>query len=74
MIDKVVVNQSKTQATIYFTGREPFTLSHSEGRVLDLLVQFLLPIGSINPDVTWNGLLSSHEDTAVVDVSKLNVA
>lgn len=73
MLDKIVLSQDRTQATLYFTNREPFNLYHSEGLVLDLVALFLAPYGA-SQDVTWASYTSSLEDTAVIDISKLDAA
>ena len=71
MIDKIMLSQDRTTATIYYTNRGNFNLYHSEAKVLDLLAWFLLPIESTCYDITWTGLISSQEDTAIINIEDL---
>ena len=72
MIDKIVLSQDRTRCTLYYTNREPFNLYHSEAKVLDLLAWFLLPIESSHYDITWDGLMMSQEDTAIINIESLD--
>lgn len=38
MIDSIVLNKQRTQATIFFDDGRTFTLHHDESRVTDLVV------------------------------------
>jgi hypothetical protein len=71
MIDKIMLSQDRKQIVIYYTDRPNFGLYHSEAKVLDLLAWFLTPINSTCYDITWNGYMSSQEDTAVINLEDL---
>lgn len=60
MIDKVVINQTRTEAIIYMENRI-VRLYHSEGKVLDLLAIIIGPWQNIVS--SWDSLMSQNEDT-----------
>lgn len=68
MIDKVVINQTKTEAVIYMENRI-VRLSHSEGKVLDLLAIILGPWTNIVS--SWDSLMSMNEDTVKINLDEL---
>lgn len=68
MIDTIIVNKDKTEARIYFTDGRSFGLSHDKGQVLDLVAWFTTP-HTTSQDITWNGLITSQEDTVIIPVT-----
>lgn len=68
MIDKIIVNTSRTKATIYYTSGRVFNLYHSQGLVLDLVAFFITPM-TTSKDITWKGLQTSEDDTVSIEVA-----
>ncbi len=68
MIDKVVINTTKTEAIIYMENRI-VRLSHSEGKVLDLLAIIIGPWQNIVS--SWDSLMSQNEDTVKINLNEL---
>jgi len=65
MIDKIVLSKSHTRATIYLINGKHLTLCHSEGRVLDLVTWYLVPIQSRVESMAV--LISSEQDTQIIN-------
>lgn len=70
MITKIAVNQSKTEATIYYSSGRQFNLYHSEGKVLDLVAYMITPI-TTSKDITWNGLVTADDETVSIEIKEV---
>jgi hypothetical protein len=66
-----MINRDKTEATIYFDDGRSFNLYHSGGLVLDLVAYFTSPMQT-SKDITWNGLTTSMEDTAIINLENVS--
>jgi hypothetical protein len=66
---RCIVSQDRTRAVIHFDTHS-VELYHSEAKVLDLVIWILSPF-STSPDVTYANWVSSHEDTAIINLSQL---
>jgi hypothetical protein len=70
---EVVVSQDRKDATLYMPLIDKsFGLYHSEGKVLDLVIFFLLP--RCPQEMTMQSYINSTEDTAVINVEDLKEA
>jgi len=70
MLYQIAVNQSKTEAYIYYMNGRTIKVSHSEGKVLDLIADILKPMGSQVETITQ--LMVSQDDTQVIDLNKVS--
>lgn len=70
MIDKIAVNQSKTEASVYYTNGKQINLYHSEGKVLDLIAFITSPM-STSKDITWNGLVTADDQTVSIEIKEV---
>jgi hypothetical protein len=65
LIDAIVVNKARTEATIYYTHRAPFNLYHSEGEV-DTLILWMITNTKI--EVKYSDFLRyKTEDTCIIE-------
>lgn len=71
MIDKIVVSQDRTYGMIYYTNREPIEMYHSEAKVVELILWLLTPTNIQLQDFTVKALISSLDDTAIIDLNDL---
>lgn len=74
MLDKIVLSQDRKSAVIHFDTHSVM-VSHSEGKVLDLIAMLFSPQSHIE---TWDAyhrmMVSSQEDTAIINIEDLKKA
>lgn len=65
LLTRIIFNKEMTEATIPRKGMEPLTLYHSEGKVLELVLWYVLPSLPKNVDIGQieHAWVSSMEDT-----------
>jgi hypothetical protein len=67
MLDKIVISKDRKTGVIHFDTHS-VTLYHSEAKVLDLIVILMSPNNNVS---TWDGMVSSLEDTAIININDL---
>jgi len=71
---RVVMSQDRKTACLYPENGKNFHLYHSEGKVEDLIIYFLMPFSSGTNVTTMAGYIRSQEDTAVIEIEMLDAA
>ena len=72
MIDQIIVTNSK-EAMIIFTNKNPVALYSSEGRIQEMLDEFLTPLNSRCKTLTAHQALVKRcsEDTQIIDLNQV---
>lgn len=72
MLDKVYY-KNECEVMLIFTHRSAVTLYHSEGKVMELLDEFLAPLGSdcITLSEFKNRVKIAEEDTVIIDIEEV---
>lgn len=72
MLDKVFY-RNECEVVLIFTHRSAVTLYHSEGKVMELLDEFLAPLGSncITLSEFKHRVKMSEEDTVIIDLEEV---
>lgn len=76
MLDKIMLNTNRTEATLFFTNRPKFTLYCNSNKVELLVLDFISPIGSNNKYSNYSSIShyisSNFEDTAEIKLDKIS--
>lgn len=74
MIDKIVLSTDRKEAVIHFDTHS-IRLYHSEAKVLDLIAILLSPRRDVSDWDTYTRIMvSSQEDTAIINIEELKAA
>lgn len=72
MIDQIIITNNK-EAMIIFTNKKPVTLYSSEGKVVEMLDEFLTPLNSRCKTFSGHQALAKRclEDTQVINLNQV---
>jgi hypothetical protein len=62
---RIIINKDKTEAVVYRENLDPLTLYHGDGKVMELILWYILPSIPRSVDIgdIERTLVSSMEDT-----------